>query len=919
LYGSAMSSSLLVETGGAASSRIESFLAVDTDHGARNPHLTSVHGHDPVAREVSSQLSGFYLLWLALRTYHVWCMFIGLLMVVAVELQILLTIYVDFFSNAWVGTSSSPGEALFASAMVSMLSMNIATALSYSAVWLMRDAWRLDCFLVFRSLILFKPLHVRVGVPLKSSHLYDFNLLDIFILLMICIPLDVVPMMVVLMTGNASDWAVWTALIVFVEVLVFWILEVLHDYVYKAKALRHIFSQSSSSRQGSPSPAQTRIGVSPRQGLSATFAPPPEVLQETADTYAVEPSTTHNAVSAWYCNLEDRITARPFVSIIVCVVLGIVCIFWQSWVIRMILLSAVWLIARFHVQRFFFMSMPIKVRLSSREERDRLCACLDDYFHITTPCVCGEVTIPVGAQLVSDGFLMAGDVRKQLAYYPIGAVLAFRLQAQGVWSTFIETHCGASPEQLVQNGLVSIFLAVLGFVAMSIAQQKSAAFAFAFGMLVYASPALCVFVWPRMAQWCHVVVSVFFASLAVVTGMAASNVHSGVFWCMPLLGLSTHFLLHRRLHYMQPVAVLFTLLFASVIALFLTLSVGATLQDDSAVPDHSSSTFTFPEHGTRNPYTGPYGVQSPACALQYPTSNAANPLLITDFSFLNYASYMPNGSIIQQEISMYMKDWELVKEQRRTIGCTDATVCNLQDWASWFVFQGRQGTGLENTTVVTIRGTKTQLDMIFDLDLWSLDILGLNKFAYSFPFVGPVFTAFWDSPTIGSWWFQQKRKRYRSVVSYLQSRLASEQHNHTFYLTGHSLGGGLAQLVAAELKTVPAITLSSPGSMETIGRIGLDPTTIEGLVVNVIPKGDPIPASAGQHGDITVPIPCLAGSGPECHRVFNTACMLLRECGDPRQRVLPCSFCKSESALQSATCASKPHLPLSQRLHLLMR
>eukprot|EP00435_Cladocopium_sp_Y103_P018190 s2129_g4.t1 len=43
---------------------------------------------------------------------------------------------------------------------------------------------------------------------------------------------------------------------------------------------------------------------------------------------------------------------------------------------------------------------------------------------------------------------------------------------------------------------------------------------------------------------------------------------------------------------------------------------------------------------------------------------------------------------------------------------------DIGDWTSWFVFQGRTGTKLANTTVVTIRGTKTPLDYILDLDLW---------------------------------------------------------------------------------------------------------------------------------------------------------------------------------------------------------
>ena len=32
------------------------------------------------------------------------------------------------------------------------------------------------------------------------------------------------------------------------------------------------------------------------------------------------------------------------------------------------------------------------------------------------------------------------------------------------------------------------------------------------------------------------------------------------------------------------------------------------------------------------------------------------------------------------------------------------SLCSLKDWATWFAFVGKDGTGLENTTIVVIRG-----------------------------------------------------------------------------------------------------------------------------------------------------------------------------------------------------------------------
>eukprot|EP00913_Durusdinium_trenchii_P010608 g9952.t1 len=191
-------------------------------------------------------------------------------------------------------------------------------------------------------------------------------------------------------------------------------------------------------------------------------------------------------------------------------------------------------------------------------------------------------------------------------------------------------------------------------------------------------------------------------------------------------------------------------------------------------------------------------------------------------------------------------------------------------------------------------GTKTKLEMIFDLDLWSLQILGIQHLAGRFIIgLGFPYNAFWNSPALGKLWFRSKRRRYQSVLDYLKL-LKEEEPHRKIYVSGHSLGGGLAHLVASELQ-LPAVTLSAPGVVETAGLLGLEPLELQDLTVNVIPDRDPIPANSGKQGGVTVPIPCIVGEAPECHRVFNTICMLLKQCGDPIQRNIPCNFCPMEA------------------------
>jgi hypothetical protein len=48
-------------------------------------------------------------------------------------------------------------------------------------------------------------------------------------------------------------------------------------------------------------------------------------------------------------------------------------------------------------------------------------------------------------------------------------------------------------------------------------------------------------------------------------------------------------------------------------------------------------------------------------------------------------------------------------------------------------------------------GTKTKLEMIFDLDFWSLQILGIQHLAGRFLVgLGFPYNAFWNSPTLGA-------------------------------------------------------------------------------------------------------------------------------------------------------------------------
>mmetsp|Transcript_51460 Transcript_51460/g.135825 ORF Transcript_51460/g.135825 Transcript_51460/m.135825 type:complete len:614 (-) Transcript_51460:12-1853(-) len=546
-----------------------------------------------------------------------------------------------------------------------------------------------------------------------------------------------------------------------------------------------------------------------------------------------------------------------------------------------------------------------QVKLETREDRELLSTCIDPQFRVITACtLSGGQVVPFGSELLSDGLLTAGLVPRQLRHYPIGSVFAFRWCAKTPLVSFLETHCGASRDRLLGHAAVSLVMGGSVVVAVAWSSSIGLAVVAACGLLVWISPGVCVLLAPDYAPWVHVAVSILFSVIAAVSGMVLAADDGVMFFVIPSIVVMTHFCLQRRLEYMQSVAAVFTVLFALVISWFFSLSFAATAKGEFG-PTHypGVSNFSFPRVGTRNP--GGKSFPSPACTASYSTG-ASGELKLVDFAFFNKIVYEPEGNL-EAMLDLWMSDWHLVKQQRRESGCVDPERCNVVDWATWFVFDGKVGTKHENATVLTVRGTKTKLEAVFDLDLWA--VAGLRNVASQFALLGPVVNAFLVSDIVGVW-YRHKKARYRSIVRYMQLRKILEPHR-TYYISGHSLGGGLANLVSTEI-SIPAVTLSAPGVQQTAQLLGLDPLKLQYLAMNVIPRTDPVPHGAGSQGCIVVPIDCTANPGDDCHRVFNTVCSLLHECGDSATpaRTLPCGFCPKELSQWPSLEAQCKAIPL---------
>ncbi|KNC95893.1 uncharacterized protein SPPG_08654 [Spizellomyces punctatus DAOM BR117] len=165
--------------------------------------------------------------------------------------------------------------------------------------------------------------------------------------------------------------------------------------------------------------------------------------------------------------------------------------------------------------------------------------------------------------------------------------------------------------------------------------------------------------------------------------------------------------------------------------------------------------------------------------------------------------------------------------------------------------------------IISIRGTHGLDDVFQDIYLFSSP--ALLRFSSYFG----TFFSLWPQQTLA----QVVRLLYRyaanpaltyffSVEDYV-ARVAAENSN--VYVTGHSLGGGLALLTGASVN-VPAVGFSAPGLASSYLAFGVtDKDTLMTGNVNTWLDGDPVPTLDGQMGSVVV-LPCGTETwGAGCH------------------------------------------------------
>ncbi|ORX42978.1 hypothetical protein BCR36DRAFT_586908 [Piromyces finnis] len=169
--------------------------------------------------------------------------------------------------------------------------------------------------------------------------------------------------------------------------------------------------------------------------------------------------------------------------------------------------------------------------------------------------------------------------------------------------------------------------------------------------------------------------------------------------------------------------------------------------------------------------------------------------------------------------------------------------------------------------VVAVRGTSTVEDIFQDIYIWSASsLLQLSGFF-------GTFIKFWPRDTIASLvrfivkQFTNLQLLYWVNVEEHIKKL-QETTNSTIYLTGHSLGGGVAGVISAHLN-IPAITFSSPGLGFSYKTYDIELEKLIRNFVNVVPMSDPVPLLDSQVGQIQN-IECNTEQPLSCHSIYNT-------------------------------------------------
>jgi len=274
-------------------------------------------------------------------------------------------------------------------------------------------------------------------------------------------------------------------------------------------------------------------------------------------------------------------------------------------------------------------------------------------------------------------------------------------------------------------------------------------------------------------------------------------------------------------------------------------------------------------------------------------------LTVTDFMVFSRLTYFFGESEEEQKTLLiatqeYMPGWEIFKQVHYNV--------EKHQHNSFLHFK-RGG-----TSVIALRGTTSAAEMLQDVNFWLP-----AAFLQLASIFGPSLFSMRSILQIITLNITQYRSEEFTDVTNYTRRLQNDTDVDKLYITGHSLGGGLAVAIGALLK-IPSITFSAPGLLATSAI--LDPSPDLGDMrhygVNVQPSNDLVPRVDSQSG-VVMQITCPLANPLGCHSLATTMCEILASCGDGGGRDIgrgynrSCSTCvKTGQSFDSPQSCAKP-------------
>jgi len=277
--------------------------------------------------------------------------------------------------------------------------------------------------------------------------------------------------------------------------------------------------------------------------------------------------------------------------------------------------------------------------------------------------------------------------------------------------------------------------------------------------------------------------------------------------------------------------------------------------------------FKFPVIGSRQPY-GMCGLSWPIDRTENGTTTVSTrchdtSLTLVDFGALSKMAYL-NDTTLNISLVEYFPGWQLVHFEEY----------QPSDGSLTRFFHIRRN----HTSIFAVRGTDSAIETLQDISIWTPVV-----FAQFASWLGPSFIDIPKYVHMITVFNKAGDDRYgfQDLIDYVNGTLQNSTDSQpTYYITGHSLGGGVAKVIGG-LLNITAITFSAPGLVATAGT--LDPApAVSGVrheSVTVTPENDLVPKVDEQAGSALV-IDCPFSNPLSCHSISATWCELLAACGD---------------------------------------